>query len=283
MGDSIAVGVGMYRPDCETVARSGITSARYITAMLTPQDAHTIVISLGVNDDDTIDTVANLRQMRSELHGQTIYWLVPGIRERKRQAIRAVAQEFGDRLIETRGYAGRDHLHPTCVGYQVLASLTQGDVPSYITSYAALEPGMPEANTPTERLPVVVPWPTAVRHRHFVTYAHWNRRNPFRVAMGSRWMAHGRTFDHGFATVNLHTASYRLAVSFPHTHAGRFASLSIPAERGMHMHHGRFAATRSSTHVVSSHTNRPPRYMRMAACFRRAAGACLAVFRPERG
>ena len=44
MGDSIAVGVGMYRPDCATVARSGITSARYIAAMLTPQDANTIAI-----------------------------------------------------------------------------------------------------------------------------------------------------------------------------------------------------------------------------------------------
>jgi hypothetical protein len=313
MGDSIAVGVGMYRPDCETVARSGISSARYVSTMLSPQDAQTIVISLGVNDDDTIDTVTNLRQMRSELRAETVYWLLPGIRERKREAIREVAQEYGDRLIETRGYTGRDHLHPTGAGYQVLASLTEGEAPSFTSRYAAIEPGAPEVYTPTRRLPVVIPWPTAARHRYPGAYAHWNHRNSFRVALGSRWIARTRIFDHGFGTVDVHRASYRLAVSFPHPHARRFASLYVPAGRSVHMRHGRFAATkahtatyrmyasfpqvsgvrytamalppraRSHSHVVSSHTNRPPRYMRMVACFRRAANACVAVFRPERG
>lgn len=326
MGDSIAVGVGMYRPDCETVARSGITSVRYVNAMLTPHDAQTIVISLGVNDDDTIDTVANLRQMRAELRAETIYWLLPGIRERKREAIRTVAQEFGDRLIETRGYTGRDHLHPTGAGYQTLASMTEGDIPSYATRYAALERSVPEMYTPTEREPVVIRWRRAARHRHFVAYAHLNHRNSFRMAMGNRRMARvhlsGRAFArlnlHGFATVNLHRAPYRLAVSLPHAHAnaGRFVSLFAPAGHGMHTHYRRFAGTnlhaaaywtyaslphatgvrypttalpprgRSSTHVVSTHTTtitRPPRYMRLVACFRRAANACVAVFRPERG
>jgi hypothetical protein len=124
MGDSIAVGVAQFRPDCESVAKSGITSERYIETLLQEQSAEIVVISLGVNDDDTVDTLDNLRQVRRNVRGRTIYWLLPGIKPRARAAISAVAREFGDRLIDTRAQAGPDHLHPTGAGYQYLAAMT---------------------------------------------------------------------------------------------------------------------------------------------------------------
>ena len=60
LGDSIASGVGQARPECETVARVGITSGTYINELLpgAPRAARTAVISLGVNDDATVDTAA---------------------------------------------------------------------------------------------------------------------------------------------------------------------------------------------------------------------------------
>jgi hypothetical protein len=124
MGDSIAVGVAEYRPECESVAKSGITSTRYIETLLEPHIARTIVISLGVNDDETVDTLDNLREVRRNLHAQTVYWLLPGIKPRARTIIETVAREFGDHLIDTKAQAGPDHLHPTGAGYQYLAALT---------------------------------------------------------------------------------------------------------------------------------------------------------------
>ena len=128
MGDSIAVGVAEYRPECEAIAKSGINSARYIETLLETRTAKTVVISLGVNDGSTIDTLENLREVRRQVHGRTVFWLLPGIRPRAQWAIRTVAHEFGDRLIDTKPVAGPDHLHPTGVGYQRIAALTHSDV-----------------------------------------------------------------------------------------------------------------------------------------------------------
>jgi hypothetical protein len=127
MGDSIAVGVAEYRPECEAIAKSGINSTRYIETLLQAHTANTIVISLGVNDDTTMDTEDNLREVRRQVHGRTVYWLLPGIRPRAQLAIRTIALEFGDHVIDTKPVAGPDHLHPTGVGYQRIAAITEAD------------------------------------------------------------------------------------------------------------------------------------------------------------
>ena len=129
IGDSLAVGVGQARPECETIARVGITSERYIATMLPPgrTTVETAVISLGVNDDDSVDTLGNLREVRARIVGKAVYWLLPGIKERVREIILTVAAENGDRLLDTRPHVGRDHLHPNGAGYQLLAARTIGD------------------------------------------------------------------------------------------------------------------------------------------------------------
>lgn len=59
LGDSIAVGVGQARPACTTSARVGITSGAFLQALYpaAPKSASDVVISLGVNDDATLDTL----------------------------------------------------------------------------------------------------------------------------------------------------------------------------------------------------------------------------------
>jgi hypothetical protein len=146
LGDSIAVGVGQYRTDCVTIAQGGITSERYVGTMLSRQDADTVIISLGVNDDDTVDTAANLRTVRTQVHARTVYWLLPGIKERVRETIHSVAGEFGDRLINTRPYAGPNHLHPSGPGYIALAGLTAGKAPMLATQPAASEAALGMTN-----------------------------------------------------------------------------------------------------------------------------------------
>ena len=128
LGDSIAVGVGQARPECETVARVGITSGAYINDLfpLAPHAARTAVISLGVNDDVSADTIDNIRQVRGALKVGSAVWLLPGLKENVRAAIRTVAAEFGDQLVDTRPYVGADHLHPGGAGYRTIAGQTSG-------------------------------------------------------------------------------------------------------------------------------------------------------------
>ena len=124
LGDSLALGIGQYRPECRTAAQVGITSARYIQTLLIDQSATTALISLGVNDGDEAPTLDNLRQVRRHVHAQKVFWLLPGIKPHARAAIRQVAVEFDDFLVDTSYEAGPgDHLHPNRDGYKFLASM----------------------------------------------------------------------------------------------------------------------------------------------------------------
>jgi lysophospholipase L1-like esterase len=140
LGDSIAVGVAHFRPDCQAFAVSGISSAAYVKELLFPQAAQTLIISLGANDSGSVDTIDNLRTVRRQAKGGVVYWLMPGNKEHARAAIRLVAHEFGDRVIDTRSEAGPDHLHPTGTGYQELALLTQGGSPTEVAMMPAARP-----------------------------------------------------------------------------------------------------------------------------------------------
>jgi hypothetical protein len=126
LGDSIAVGVGQARPDCGVVAESGISSERYVQSLLAPRQARTVVISLGVNDSDSIATADNLRRLRNAVRAHTVYWLLVGSNRRTRDAARMVAVTYGDRLIDVAPLAGPDHIHPDRAGYAVLAARTGG-------------------------------------------------------------------------------------------------------------------------------------------------------------
>lgn len=123
LGDSLAVGIGQYRPECRVVAQTGITSGRYVQTLLAPQSGASAVISLGVNDAPDMNTRENLRRVRLSVHAARVFWLLPGIKPDVRAAVRAVAVEFDDFLVDTRFEAGGDHLHPAGAGYKFLASM----------------------------------------------------------------------------------------------------------------------------------------------------------------
>lgn len=143
IGDSIAVGVGQARPECEVIARVGISSGRYVANMLPHgrMGAGAAVISLGVNDGDTADTLDNLRTVRGRIDADTVVWLLPGLKEAVREMIRTVAAENGDRTLDTRPEVGRDHLHPTGAGYERIAAAAIGAGDAWVeVAYAPDEP-----------------------------------------------------------------------------------------------------------------------------------------------
>jgi lysophospholipase L1-like esterase len=88
--------------------------------------ARTAIISLGVNDGDSATTADNLSRLRGRVVADTVYWLLSGTNEHIRDAVRATAGRFGDRLIDVLPLAGPDHIHPDRTGYARLATETHG-------------------------------------------------------------------------------------------------------------------------------------------------------------
>ena len=123
MGDSIAVGVSQFRPDCASYSQSGITSAGWVDKWgQYPEPAKITVISLGANDY-IIDTMPNIQKLRANVKTDKVIWLLPR-QERVPKAFDAVyelAGRYGDRVIQRPPQVSPDGIHPTDEGYKWLA------------------------------------------------------------------------------------------------------------------------------------------------------------------
>ena len=124
LGDSLAAGVAVYRRDCASDTKVGITSARYAASHMMSVDADTVLISLGANDGiPDRDTAENLVRLRSGTRGRRVYWILPARPDATRRLIAAIAHTCGDRLIETRGFTGADGLHLSGQAYRSIAEV----------------------------------------------------------------------------------------------------------------------------------------------------------------
>jgi lysophospholipase L1-like esterase len=130
LGDSLAVGVGQVRTECVTRAKIGINSYDYVNRHLlhTQGDtqAKTVVISLGSNDTAKINTFEELDSLRQLVNAGRVFWIVPNIKEDKRQAVLAVADRYKDFVIDARQHdTSPDRVHPTYKGYKSMADKTK--------------------------------------------------------------------------------------------------------------------------------------------------------------
>jgi len=128
IGDSIAVGTHMMRPECVAYAQTGITShgwnKKFGNKNLT---ANTVIISLSTNDLTSADTYGTLMDIRTKILGNPkVFWIEPNRESRFEavQIVRRVAHEFGDTVLVNTKWA-RDHIHPTTTGYRELANSTK--------------------------------------------------------------------------------------------------------------------------------------------------------------
>ncbi len=131
IGDSIAVGTAMARPECVSYSRGGWNSWQWnkdYLAKASSQPAKTIIISLGANDHKGVKTEAELRKMREAVKGQRVFWISPG-KERKpipQDAIERIAKEYGDTIIDRpMKHMSADGVHPTGKGYREIAEKTK--------------------------------------------------------------------------------------------------------------------------------------------------------------
>ena len=133
IGDSIAVGVKQYRPDCVAFARGGINSWQWRKEYLEGDKGvampktETLIISLGSNDHKGIHTRAEISKIRTAVTGKRVYWILPhgnnpagGVDIKDIQAaVREVAEGFGDTVLPIK-HVQADNIHPSWAGYKEL-------------------------------------------------------------------------------------------------------------------------------------------------------------------
>lgn len=125
LGDSLAVGIGMNRPDCITVAKVGITSQNWLRSYhnhpTIQQSYKVVVISLGTNDFRNT-TAESLYDIRLKVKADMVVWILPNqsLKPIQRAIIREIANEFHDKTIELTKLS-HDGIHPTPLGYKETA------------------------------------------------------------------------------------------------------------------------------------------------------------------
>lgn len=127
LGDSIAVGTHMAKPECVSYAKGGWNSWQWNKDYLSKastHDAKTVIISLGANDHKGVKTEVELRKMREAIKGQKVFWIDPG-QDRKpipHDVIVRIAKEYNDTIIpRPEKYMSSDGIHPTGKGYKEIA------------------------------------------------------------------------------------------------------------------------------------------------------------------
>ncbi len=131
IGDSIAVGTAMARPDCVSYSRGGWNSWQWnkdYLSVASSKPAKTLIISLGANDHKGVKTEEELRKMRSTVKADRVFWIDPG-QDRKpipHDAIVRIAKEYGDTIIpRPKDHMSGDGVHPTGRGYKILGEQTR--------------------------------------------------------------------------------------------------------------------------------------------------------------
>jgi lysophospholipase L1-like esterase len=131
IGDSIAVGTAMARPECVSHSRGGWNSWQWNKDYLEVtknKPTKTLIISLGANDHKGVKTEEELRKMRAAVKADKVFWISPG-KERKpiaQDAIERIAKEYGDIVLDRpMNHMSADGVHPTGKGYKELAEKTK--------------------------------------------------------------------------------------------------------------------------------------------------------------
>ena len=125
LGDSIAQGISNVRKECVAYVKSGINSRnwsnRYIVNDLS---GNTVIISLGTNDPETMNTFKELLLLRQAIYGKKVFWVMPPIKPSVQDIVRIIANSYNDTILEIPELS-KDRIHPTSNGYKKLAEKTK--------------------------------------------------------------------------------------------------------------------------------------------------------------
>ena len=125
LGDSIAQGISMVRKECVAYVQSGINSRNWNNKYIVNDlSADTVIISLGTNDPDTMNTFKELLALRQLVSGKKVVWIMPPIKPSVQDIVRIIARSYKDTILEIPQLS-KDKVHPTSTGYKQLAEMTK--------------------------------------------------------------------------------------------------------------------------------------------------------------
>lgn len=122
IGDSIAVGTQMFRKECVAYATGGLNSKQWNNKYRnTDLTAGTVIISLGTNDHDGVNSFKELLAMRERVTAEHVYWIMPPIKPHIQDMVKIIAKNFNDTIITTNRLQP-DKIHPSWAGYKELGN-----------------------------------------------------------------------------------------------------------------------------------------------------------------
>ena len=129
LGDSIAVGTKMFAPvECVSYSTGGLNTWQWRKKWgKKPLEAKKVIISLGTNDHQFINTYKELYNIRSQIHSVEVIWIMPPCNKKfckpgVNNTVAQIASEFRDRVIGT-SHLQKDGIHPSWAGYKELVRL----------------------------------------------------------------------------------------------------------------------------------------------------------------
>jgi hypothetical protein len=125
LGDSIAVGTHQFRQECVLVGKGGINSRQFnknYAQKVEPAD--TVIISLGSNDHDGVNSFRELLAMRERVEGKRVFWILPAIKPHIQDMVHIIAKNFGDTVLPITRLQP-DKVHPSWAGYKEIALQTK--------------------------------------------------------------------------------------------------------------------------------------------------------------
>ena len=130
IGDSIGYGLSMARPDCVQMTVSGINSWNWYKDFgkrpaYDMAKYKVVVVSIGTNDHDGIDTEDNIATIRSRIIADKVVWLLPSQLKRRKQyqIVMDYCRQVGDICMDIDNFTGQDRIHPpTLKAYRELSN-----------------------------------------------------------------------------------------------------------------------------------------------------------------
>ena len=121
LGDSIAVGLQQFKPECQAQAKGGVNSWQFNRQYTGPFGARSVVISLGSNDHVGVKTRRELETLRSKVTEQSrVFWILPANQKLIQDIIILIAQANGD-IVVPIARLQKDQIHPSWAGYRDLS------------------------------------------------------------------------------------------------------------------------------------------------------------------
>ena len=110
LGDSIAVGVAQHLPECQVIAKVGLSSSQVLASVKAVSNDVTI-ISVGSNDPRNPELLRNIRALRAKINAKYVIWLLPYDGSAS-GAVRHIAGANRDYIIDLKNFASGDGVHP---------------------------------------------------------------------------------------------------------------------------------------------------------------------------